>query len=243
MKVNANHFHDDTARQAYIESRLGGKASRELAPYLRDTHPEPINTSTRLLAHLWENYHDPNLAEKSLDDYNKLKMKPGDEFNTFKNDFVRLASECGKTRAQWKAELKRKLTTDLQRQLAAAYVDPTVTFDQFVRLGSEIALVNKQAKEEAATRRQNEPATRPSAGRANPAKAVANSNGRSPAAGYGGTAPTGLTPDIVRKLYKEGRYFHCREKGHLSKDCPQKPPKPAVPTANPRDREARIQEI
>lgn len=55
LSVNRDHFFDDGARQAYIESRLGGKAKRDLAPYLRHTHPAPVNTATKLLVHLWRN--------------------------------------------------------------------------------------------------------------------------------------------------------------------------------------------
>ena len=113
LTVNADHFVNDKARQAYIESRLGGKAKRELAPYLRDTHPEPIKTSDRLLTHLWDQYYNPLLAQKALDDYDDLKMGPGADYLAFKNDFVRLAGECGKARAEWKREFNRRLTPNL----------------------------------------------------------------------------------------------------------------------------------
>jgi hypothetical protein len=148
LTVNADHFDNDRARQAYIESRMGGKAKRELAPYLRDTHPEPIKTSDRLLTHLWDQYYNPLLAQKALDDYDDLKMGPGADYFAFKNDFVRLAGECGKTRAEWKREFNRRLTPNLQRHLAGAFLDPTVDFDQFMRLGLQQAMINKRANEQ-----------------------------------------------------------------------------------------------
>ena len=52
LRVNADHYHDDHARQTYVESRLGGRALQELAPYLRSSYPEPITSSERLLAYL-----------------------------------------------------------------------------------------------------------------------------------------------------------------------------------------------
>lgn len=54
LRTNIDHFHNDQAKQAYIESHLGGKTKRELTPYLRSTHPNPITTSRQLIAHLRE---------------------------------------------------------------------------------------------------------------------------------------------------------------------------------------------
>lgn len=154
LRVNADHYHDDQARQIYVESRLGGRALQELSPYLRSTYPEPITSSERLLAHLWEQYYDPMKAQKALDAYDELRMKPGDDYLTFKNDFVRLAGECGKPRTSWKHEFNRRLTDTLQRALAGAFIDDTVVFDHFVRLGMQHAMINKRISDRQTASRQ-----------------------------------------------------------------------------------------
>jgi hypothetical protein len=52
LSCNYDHFLTDRARQAYIESRIGGKAKNELSPYLEPTYPEPVDTAAKLLVHL-----------------------------------------------------------------------------------------------------------------------------------------------------------------------------------------------
>lgn len=219
LRVNADHFNDDHARQTYIESRLGGRAKRELAPYLRDTHPEPITSSERLLAHLWEQYHDPIKAQRSIEAYDELKMDPSDDYLTFKNDFVRLAGECGKPRASWKHEFNRRLTDSLQRALAGAFIDDTVTFDQFSRLGMQHAMINKRISERKTANRQT---NLPKVNQKNP-PGKTTSGGGVANVGRSTVANSDKKPtqDEIRILYQEGRCFVCREKGHTSKDCPR----------------------
>jgi hypothetical protein len=233
LTVNADHFDNDKARQAYIESRMGGRAKRELAPYLRDTHPEPIKTSDRLLTHLWDQYYNPLLAQKALDDYDDLKMGPGADYLAFKNDFVRLAGECGKTRAEWKREFNRRLTPNLQRHLAGAFLDPTVDFDQFTRLGLQQAMINKRANEQQKAERAK---SGDAGGNREKSKAPpkANNNGGAPRAAA--DPDKKLSQDEVRILFQEGRCFVCREKGHTSRNCPKK-------QAGDPDREARLKAL
>jgi len=52
LKGNQDHYPTEDIRIAYVESRLGGTASFNLQPYLRDTHPNQIKDATTLLKHL-----------------------------------------------------------------------------------------------------------------------------------------------------------------------------------------------
>ena len=52
LRINADRFAGDRARQAYIETCLGGRAAKTLTPYLRNTYPDSINTSAKLLDYL-----------------------------------------------------------------------------------------------------------------------------------------------------------------------------------------------
>ena len=85
LKVNADHFADDEARQAYIENRLAGYAAKDLQPYLRDTHPNQITASKALMAHLKRQYDNPNTACQAMEDFEKLRMYQGD-FHIFKTN-------------------------------------------------------------------------------------------------------------------------------------------------------------
>jgi len=220
LEINADHFPTDRARMAYIKSRMGGVSAAELAPYLRSSHPEQIVTLDRLLEHLREQYSDPNRAEQAIDDFRKLEMAPGDDFLAFKNKFVRLAGECGEPRTKWKPEFKRRIPAAMQRALARDYLNPNVTFEEYTRLGAEIALINRQANEKSG-RRLNNPKLRsgPSGARQSNPRSGGNKNGDNDKKGNPGPRPT---KDEIRILIQEGRCFICREKGHTTRDCPKK---------------------
>lgn len=225
LKVNHDHVADDYVRRAYIEGRLRGDAAKSLMPYLASSHSDQLQTADQVLSHLWDEYHDPNKQEKARVEYEKLEMKPGDDFATFKNCFVRLAGQCRKPETEWKAELKRKLPTRLQTALVGHFIDPNVDFDKYTRLASEIDLNLKQADE----KRDQVKATN-GRGRKNapPTATPAPKNGTVPTPANNPRArPTGsqhgkLSVEELKKLMSEGRCFTCREAGHNSRECPQK---------------------
>ncbi|KAK3896396.1 hypothetical protein C8A05DRAFT_20618 [Staphylotrichum tortipilum] len=227
LLVNADHFSNDQARQTYMETRLGGTAVLELAPYLEETHPEPVTTSARLLEHLWEQYHDPMRAQKAVEAYENLQMKPGDDFMAFKNDFVRLAGECAKSRTTWKHEFHRRLTHSLQRTLMSVYVDRAITFDQYVHIGLQHDALNKRASEHQAAARKDAAAL--ARNNTRPARRNAGNPAGNPAAPAADAMPGDTnpgrkkhTPADFDRLIAEGRCFRCKEKGHTSRDCPRK---------------------
>lgn len=216
LSVNHDHFAGEDAEQAYIESRLGGTAADELMPYLRDTHPDRIDSPAKLMTHLWNEYYDTNQAEEALDEFAGLKLRSGGDYQAFKNNFVRLAGETGQPKTKWKTEFKRRLPTTLQIALAAAYIDPKVTFEQFAQQGASIALVEKQASAE-----RDPPRTRGSVTRGSRAGAQRSRPGTSRPV-QGDKATPKLSADDFKNLYEEGRCFICREQGHLSRECPRK---------------------
>lgn len=236
LEVNSDRYQNDKARQTYIESRLGGKVKRDLAPYLRSGHPDPINTSAKLLTHLWEQYCDPDKEQKALDDWDKLKQETSKNFLAFKNDFVRLAGECQKPRSSWKKEFNRKLTASYQRQLGVSYLDPMVTFEHFARLAQQLAQINKRASQEQAAHRQANPKP---AGKADQKKGNATGSNRGAGNRTDGNNKDKpkMTPEAIRKLFDEGRCLHCRQKGHIARNCPNKKDEDKA------DREARIQAL
>jgi hypothetical protein len=80
---------DDGARQAYIESRLGGKAAKALTPYLRDSHPDKIDSSDKLLRHLYAECHNPMQEERAKDDVDDLVMGNNDDFAQYQGVIAR----------------------------------------------------------------------------------------------------------------------------------------------------------
>jgi hypothetical protein len=181
-------------------------------------------------------------AQKALEAYDELRMKSGDDYLTFKNDFVRLAGECGKPRASWKHEFNRRLTDTLQRALAGAFIDDAVAFDHFVRLGMQHAMINKRISDRQAAGRQATVSQTPARGSrggrtARGSRTIGQTaNGPDPAA----NPDKKLTPEEVRLLYQQGRCFICREHGHTSRDCPKKSQQQRTADA---DREARLRAL
>lgn len=61
LEVNHDWFADNTARMTDIEAHVGGTVSKNLLPYLKDSHPDQVTTSEALLQHLEETYLDVTL--------------------------------------------------------------------------------------------------------------------------------------------------------------------------------------
>src|SRR5690606_38548567 len=105
LKVNKDYFRDDEAKQAFIESKLGGNPSKDLEPYLADGHPFYLDSSDELLKHLVKEYTDPNEKQKARTDFKNLALQPNGDFSAFKNEFIRLVAECRLGQDLWKEEM------------------------------------------------------------------------------------------------------------------------------------------
>lgn len=225
LDVNADHFATDTAAKIYIESRVGGDAAANLEPYLEEGHPDQILTTDQLKKHLWNEYRNPSKKEDALSEFSKLKFEPGDDFNKFKNKFVKLAGECRKPKADWKEEFNRKLSTYLKTSMAASYREDAVGFEQFALIASDIADTFRRARQEKTGKPDAVVPTRLSQTTRQPGKPFGGRpkpSGGSPLALK--TTPGNLsrpTPDELQKLMTEGRCYICRELGHISRECPK----------------------
>lgn len=243
IEVNSDHFYDDKAIQTYLEGRIQGKAAEDLFPYLCDDHPDQIKSSKQLLRHLWNEYHDPNKLENAIDDFYDadFRMKPGDDYMEFRNKFVRLAGACHVPKKDWKQQFKRRLLNSIATALTRDYLDPTVSFEEYVRLGAEMAQSYKQQQRrwqvtEAKDKKTDKPSGR--TGRRTNHQSTAGTGNATSQATATGTVRTGgrLTNEEAKQLALEGRCFSCKEKGHVSSTCPKRATDRAA-------RDARIQAI
>ncbi|KAM7188526.1 hypothetical protein V8F33_010569 [Rhypophila sp. PSN 637] len=242
--VNKDHFHDENGMMSYVENRLSGDALDSLLPYLSDDHPDKISTLDELLAWLQTEYTDHTAKQKARKECEKLSMKPSDNLQEFKNEFVRLARKAKKPKSDWKEDFNDKITPQLRDQLTVAFVSDDVDFNTFVALALQYDVNNKQnyKRRQASratvnsatgtTRSGTRPGSRPGGGSSSTPRA---SNGSVPAKPL---APAG--PEEMKQLIKEGRCFNCRNQGHRTKECPDKAS--YRPRSTPMT-EARIQEI
>lgn len=243
--INADHFDNDRAKCAHIESRLGGNASANLQPYLSHTHPNAITTAKAMLEHLRSEYHDPTAVRKAKEKFKALEMQHGDDFLAFKNTLVRLTGESQFPKSEWKEEFRTKLTGIMQQYMMPAYVDPKNEFEAYVRYGTEtaISLVQSQEKRQKANKDKapKETGNRAAAPASNgkQRRSDRKSNGKDTAkdaVASKAPLPPKANSEEIRKLMAESRCFVCREAGHRTNQCPRKDEAAAI-------EEARIQAV
>ncbi|KAK3347586.1 hypothetical protein B0H65DRAFT_507647 [Neurospora tetraspora] len=183
-------------------------------PYLRETHPDQLTTYSGLMTHLWRQYHDPNQEENALINFTKLKMKDNDNFDFFKNKFVRMAGECQRPKTEWKRELFQRLPAEYKKQMGAKHRDPSISFESYCVDCSVLKTIADEAK--AASRSSNNKGNNKNSG------AGSGGSGSAPKpAAAGGNRPTADREETTR-LFNDGRCFLCKERGHTKRDCPEK---------------------
>ncbi|KAI0435551.1 hypothetical protein F4803DRAFT_312758 [Xylaria telfairii] len=247
LKENHDWFTNDSGKMADIESHLGGTAAANLLPYLDEKHPERIKDSKTLMAHLKQEYTDHNKKEKARAEWANLELKSLAEFQTFKNDFTRLAGERMLAKTLWKEEFYSKLGSRMKNQVVQHYLNEKTDFKTLVAYAEKTAHNLKESDADQKKRKQAQAAAGGSNNNSNTNNRAggrnagqSNQNRDKPASGSGSSSRTG-TPtqnrgrpsmDEMRTLMAQGRCFHCREHGHKGKECPNKEGKV--------DREARL---
>ncbi|KAH7632454.1 hypothetical protein B0T09DRAFT_394511 [Sordaria sp. MPI-SDFR-AT-0083] len=162
-------------------------------PYLRKTHPNQIKTYSDLMTHLWRQYHDPNQEENALQNFTKLKMGNNNNFDFFKNKFVRMSGECQRPKTQWKRELSQRFRLMLKI------------------IAEENKAVSKLGKGNKGEGNRN-----PGSNSNSASKPTAASSGG------GSTRQTSDRHEETTRLFNEGRCFLCKERGHTKRDCSEK---------------------
>jgi hypothetical protein len=253
LLLNADHYPTELAKIVYIRSRLTGDAALQLKPYFPTKTGSgtdgTVSTHEELLALCRREWGNPHEAEEARQHFRNLSYKPGDDWNRFKNSFVRYAGESKRPRSEWKLELKDKIEIpSLLKKLADDFADPNVSFDEICEKCSRQALVTKMLKNR--ERRKETPAgTSESRGRQTTptvtnSRACRGSSTResTPANQKVASLPPMSKDDLARHM-ATGTCFTCSERGHMSRDCP-KNPTPRLDARDYRQRnEARINAV
>ncbi|KAH7626627.1 hypothetical protein B0T09DRAFT_292853 [Sordaria sp. MPI-SDFR-AT-0083] len=190
-------------------------------PYLRETHPDQIETYSGLMTHLWRQYHDPNQEENALQNFTKLKMKDTDNFDFFKNKFVRMAGECQRPKTEWKRELFQRLPAEYKKQMGAKHRDSSISFESYCMDCSGFGQVLKTIADE--NKAASKSGKNHNSGGGN--RGSGSGSGSAPKhAGGGGGAARQISDrhEETTRLFNEGRCFLCKERGHTKRDCPEK---------------------
>jgi hypothetical protein len=203
---------------------MAGYAFKDLMPYLRETHPDQLTTYSSLMTHLWREYSDPNQDEKALVNFTKLKMKDSDNFDFFKNKFVRMAGECQRPKTEWKRELFQRLPAEYKKQMGAKHRDPTISFESYCidcsGFGQVLKTIAEEAKATSSSRSNKGSGNKGSGSGSGTSISVPKPGGGG--GGSGGNRSAAERTEETTRLFNEGRCFLCKERGHTKRDCPQK---------------------
>ncbi|CCC11948.1 unnamed protein product [Sordaria macrospora k-hell] len=182
-------------------------------PYLRKTHPNQIKTYSDLMTHLWRQYHDPNQEENALQNFTKLKMGNNNNFDFFKNKFVRMSGECQRPKTQWKRELSQRFRLNCDSSISLeSYCNDCSGFGQVLKIiAEENKAVSKLGKGNKGEGNRN-----PGSNSNSASKPTAASSGG------GSTRQTSDRHEETTRLFNEGRCFLCKERGHTKRDCSEK---------------------
>lgn len=158
---NADWFATEASKVRYYAGRLAGRPAFDIVQSLNPDNPERIATVEQMREYLMLNYADSDRRRRAQNEWDTLRMMDPKtyhatrvEYQTFKNTFMRLATEVRLPRAAWKDEFERRLSPTLQKALAVQFLDEDVDFNRIVALAQKVDFANVQADSAVRLRRE-----------------------------------------------------------------------------------------
>ncbi|KAI3115140.1 transcriptional regulator family: Zinc finger, CCHC-type [Penicillium roqueforti] len=173
-----------------------------------------------IIAHLRTVFANPNRKAEAYTSYHKLTMKPRDDFTDFLAEFMQLAEEAAVVKENRKRDLYLKLPYLLQSQVMWAVNQNQVNFDAFVQTCQSMAHeINLQQEKKTVNRTR---ATASSSVQSGSTQATTTTYNPRVKKEQGTNYAGGMTTTEREALMREGKCFYCKEKGHMTRDCPKK---------------------
>jgi hypothetical protein len=211
LRANADHFPDSRSEVEYIFSRCEGEAASHLVVPMQD--PRRFEVIEDIIEYLTQIYKNPNQRLIAAKDLRDLKMKVNDDFRTFASEYRRMATEARLPEDQWVADFYHKLLDSLQSVMIGLYASHQGSFTQFVNAAGVYAIQHKHIQENRAAReRARQP--RGADSKSGAAKPPANQNSKNQS--------TSTNTHTSPNRHADVTCFSCNEKGHISRNCPNK---------------------
>jgi hypothetical protein len=222
LEANADHYDTPQLRIAYVVSRTKGEARSHVIERRKDSSPDKYRDASDIFEHLHIVYNDVNKTLVAREKLRKLFLRQSDKFHTFLSEFLRLAAETKIPKEEWKEELHRRLTVELQKMTAAKLDEEDVPFKAFAehcsRMASRLGLINGRAQRSrtfetrtAHTSSSTSWSKAPSAKASSPAIKVERDSGQI----------MSISAEAHEQLMRQGKCFGCQEFGHIRKNCPK----------------------
>jgi Zinc knuckle len=119
FRSNADHYPHEEDKMLYLFNRTSGDAQKHLQPRYDEDSQTRFTSAKDMLEYLASIYVNPNHVRDARASYNTLSMKQSQAFSVFQTEFLHLAGEAQVPRESLRMDLYDRLTTELQRGLAA----------------------------------------------------------------------------------------------------------------------------
>jgi hypothetical protein len=230
LRANSDHYPTSDLEMGYVENRVGGTATKHLAPRLRSGSANPFKSAEEMLEVLERIFADPNRRMTALQEFRRL-YQGNKDFNSFWAEFQRLAAEIDYSPETLIDELRNKVSAELERAIITetdpgnvyALARKCQLYDQNIQKvkAREARFQDKSRSTRTTPARQSispAPASAPA-----PAKPPTTSNALTVYTGPRNSQPwTPLTEEERQRLRAENGCFYCRNLGHRAAECPAK---------------------